>query len=1065
VTPRGMVDWGRSRTNAIGRRIGSRRALLMIGFGGIALAGAACSDGGGPPPTQSSCAPSTGRVTIPAAGTQLSNGTAVGNGTAATTLAVGSSHCASVIGEEVAFTATLTWPAGATTPTSPPGYISIGTSDGQNQTAFDGCDKLALAPADGSTTATVTCPHTFTSISSQTVVAASYNGDTTFAPSGGGYVQTVNGAPTTTTLSSSSPNPSVSGQEVTFTAAVSASALGTPTGTVVFSDNGSPITCTGGTQTLSNGGATCTTAALTAGVHAVTATYQGDLSHAASTTATGLSQTVNKATTTTAVSTSVNPSVVGQSVTFTATVAASSPGSGTPTGDVQFSLNGTNLGSPAALSAGTATSPSASSLAVGPSSITASYQGDTNFVGSTPVSALTQTVTKAPTSTSVSASPITSVFGQPVTFTATVTFNAPGAGAPTGTVSFADNGTPIGCTGGMPTLDNGGGATCTTSALPVGDAQVVATYQGDASFAASPSSPLSQPVSKAATTTALSPSSVNPTVAGQDVTFTASVSVTAPGAGVPTGAVAFFDEGAPLGTAQLASQAGSGQATLTTSGVSVGARSVTATYQADDDFDTSTSSPVTQQVNKASTSTALASSANPSVFGQPVTITARVSASPPGSGTPTGSVQFVVDGTDSGIPVALSAGNATTPPLRSLSVGTHTITATYQGDGSFLVSTTGTGLSQAVQAAATTTTVSSSSNPSVFGQPLSFTATVASIAPGAGAPGGTVTFVIDGAAQPAVGLSGGRATLPSSALAIGTHTVTATYASSDGNFAGSPGTLDGRQVVNRASSTTALASSANPSTFGRAVTFTAAVTAKAPGVGTPTGAVDFSDNGRPLGAGVIGQGGRATVTTASLIGGGHTISATYRGDTHLLASAVSLGQSVGCTVITGTHNGAVTVTQATCLQGATLNAGVTVSAGGSLLIDHSRVTGPIVSDRAAAVRICASSTDGIVSLTRTSGFVLLGDGADNDDVGVAPCGGNAIRGVVNVASTSGSVELGGNTVTGTISLSGSTGSAAEVEGNRLTGALFCTGNSPAPNDGGETNLAVARLGQCGSPDF
>jgi hypothetical protein len=249
------------------------------------------------------------------------------------------------------------------------------------------------------------------------------------------------------------------------------------------------------------------------------------------------------------------------------------------------------------------------------------------------------------------------------------------------------------------------------------------------------------------------------------------------------------------------------------------------------------------------------------------------------------------------------------------------------------------------------------------------------------------------------------------------------------------------------------------------VTFTAAVTVNAPGTGIPGRALDFTDNGRPLGSVVIGQGGRATITTPALVGGDHTISATFPGDVHLVASSGAVRQTVGCTVISGIRNSAVTVSQATCLQGATLNAGVTISPGGSLLVDHSQLSGPIVSDRAAAVRICASSVTGSVSLTRTSGFVLLGDGADNDDVGVAPCGGNTIRGVVNVVSSSGPVELGGNTVTGTVNLNGNTGSATELEGNHVSGTLACTGNAPAPNDDGEPNPAGARVGQCGAPGF
>src|SRR5207245_2215702 len=152
-----------------------------------------------------------------------------------------------------------------------------------------------------------------------------------------------------------------------------------------------------------------------------------------------LTQTVNKANTTTALTSSVNPSVFGQSVTFTATVTANSPGAGTPTGTVTFKAGATTVGT-GPLSGGVATF-SSSTLAVGGHSITADYNGDSSFNISS--GALTQTVNKANTTTALTSSVNPSVFGQSVTFTATVTANSPGAGTPTGTVTFRDGATPL----------------------------------------------------------------------------------------------------------------------------------------------------------------------------------------------------------------------------------------------------------------------------------------------------------------------------------------------------------------------------------------------------------------------------------------------------------------------------------------------------------------------------------------------------------------------------------------------------------------------------------------------
>jgi hypothetical protein len=240
----------------------------------------------------------------------------------------------------------------------------------------------------------------------------------------------------------------------------------------------------------------------------------------------------------------------------------------------------------------------------------------------------------------------------------------------------------------------------------------------------------------------------------------------------------------------------------------------------------------------------------------------------------------------------------------------------------------------------------------------------------------------------------------------------------------------------------------------------------APGAGTPTGSIDFSDtNGAPLGTATMGLGNAATLTTSSLTSGSHTITAVYRGDQQFMPSTGHMAQAVTCTVISGARQGNLTVTGSTCLQGATVNGTVTVAAGGSLAADHSVLNGGLVSNGASAVRMCTSTVNGGVSLTKTTGFVLIGDGADSDDGGAASCGGNTINGAVSIVNSSGPVELGGNIVSLGITVTGSTGSAAELEQNHLTGTLACTGNVPPPTDDGHHNIGGTRTGQCGAPGF
>ena len=146
--------------------------------------------------------------------------------------------------------------------------------------------------------------------------------------------------------------------------------------------------------------------------------------------------------------------------------------------------------------------------------------------------------------------------------------------------------------------------------------------------------------------------------------------------------------------------------------------------------------------------------------------------------------------------------------------------------------------------AGTTTTVTSSSNPSVFGQSVTFTATVSSSLTGMT---GTVTFQ-DGAISIGTGtVGGGKATLAASFTLVGTHTITAFY-SGDSNFLSSDNTtVPFQQTVNQASTTTTVTSSVNPSVFGQSVTFTATVSSTT----RMTGTVTFLDGSVTLGTGAL----------------------------------------------------------------------------------------------------------------------------------------------------------------------------------------------------------------------
>ncbi|PYU78148.1 MAG: hypothetical protein DMG51_19250 [Acidobacteria bacterium] len=362
---------------------------------------------------------------------------------------------------------------------------------------------------------------------------------------------------------------------------------------------------------------------------------------------------------------SLNPSALGQAVTFTAMVKPAA-GSGTPTGTVTFNDGATVLG-PGTLSGGTATL-TTSGLGAGVHSITAVYGGDANFANSTsPV--LMQTVNKATSSTSVVSSNSASNRGAAVTFTATVT--SPVTGTLTGTVTFQDGAAALG-TGTL----SGGTATFTTSGLGTGAHSITAIYGGDANFAGSTSPLLTQTIGKAASSTAVV-SSNNPSIIGTAVTLTATV--TSPVTGTLTGTVTFQDGTAALGTGTLSG----GAATFTTSGLTGGTHSITAIYSGDASFAGGTSPALTQTVNKVGDATSVASSNNPSIFGSAVTFTATVASS--ATSIPTGTVTFQ-DGAATLGPGTLSGGTATLTSS-GLGAGVHSITAVYGGDANFANST------------------------------------------------------------------------------------------------------------------------------------------------------------------------------------------------------------------------------------------------------------------------------------------------------------------------------------------------------------------------------------------
>ena len=230
-------------------------------------------------------------------------------------------------------------------------------------------------------------------------------------------------------------------------------------------------------------------------------------------------------------------------------------------------------------------------------SITASYSGDTTYApsnnSSSPVSEIVSQVGTSATSMTVTASPTSSVSGQPVTFTATVT-GTTGSGTPTGTITFTNGSTTLG-TGSLNSSGVATFSTSSTSTLPVGNETITATYNGDATYA-SKSQTVTETVDQVGTSVTSTAVTALPTttLSGQSVTFTATVTSTT-GSATPTGSVTFTNGSTTLGTETLTS----GVATFSTSTLPVGSDTITASYSGDTTYAPSTNT-ATETVNQAS---------------------------------------------------------------------------------------------------------------------------------------------------------------------------------------------------------------------------------------------------------------------------------------------------------------------------------------------------------------------------------------------------------------------------------------------------------------------------------
>ena len=373
---------------------------------------------------------------------------------------------------------------------------------------------------------------------------------------------------------------------------------------------------------------------------------------------------------------------------------------------------------------------------------------------------------------------------------------------------------------------------------------------------------------------------VNPSVYGQNTTFSATVAAVSPATDTPTGSVAFYDNGTSLGSVVLD---GNGYATIDISSLSVGNHAIEGDYAGDSNFGPASSS-LTQTVSHGTTSTTVSLSPNPSLIGQDVTIGVTVVAESPAAGIPTGTVTFHDNGASLGTATLDTNGYASFD-VTSLPVGTDAITATYAGDSNF----NGSSGSADQTVTNTTTTITSDLNWTVYGQAMTFTATVAPVSPDTGTPSGTVTFTLAGQSQTVPLDSNGQATFSPGPVDIGTYAINATY-SGDSDFFGSSDSVS--QTVYPADTRTSLFSLPNPSIYGQAVTVTATVIALADRAGVPLGTLTFTFGSQTQTVALDDNGQAIFHPSVLLAVGTYTVTATYNGSGNLNTSSASTDLTV-----------------------------------------------------------------------------------------------------------------------------------------------------------------------------
>ncbi len=712
---------------------------------GTSVVLSAAVSGGGTPLTSGSVQFLNGSVSL---GSAAVNGSGVAAFTV-TTLPVGTNTMTA------SFLATGNYAASAspsTTVTITQAGPSLGTPSLSPANAVFGTPITITQTVPAGVTGTIIFYNGATTIGTATVTGGIATLTTSALPAGAnaitaGFAGNTNfGAATSTaasiTISQAIPTlgvPTVSPSNASYGTAVTLTQTVSPgaTGTVTFS-NGTVL----GAAPIVNGIATLTTSSLPGGANSITGSYSGNTNYtAANSTPAGI--TINPATPTLS-SPSASPAnaSIGTPVTLTQAVPTGA------TGGITFSSGTTVLGT-AAISNGVA-SLTTSSLPVGINTVIGSYPGNANYTAGTS-SATTVTITASSATLSApTASPTNAPYGTAVALTQTVP-----AGA-TGTVIFLSGGTAI----GTAAIANGV-ATLTITNLPAGTNIVTGAYNGSANYAAATSAPTSVTITQATPT--LGTPGFSPVNAsyGTPITLTQTVPVSV------SGTITFYNGSVAIGTATILN----GVATLTTSSLPGGTKSLSASFGGNSNYSAATSSPVSISISPATlTLTSPSASPTSAPFGSAVTFTQTV---PTGA---TGTVTFYSGSTALG--TASIVNSVATFTTTALPAGSNMVTGSFGGNGNYTAGTSPATTVTIAPSIPTLSAPSSSPTSATYGASVILTQTVP-----LGATG-TVTFLNGATVLGSATIVNGVATLTTTALPVGSNSVTGSY-SGGGNYTAS----------------------------------------------------------------------------------------------------------------------------------------------------------------------------------------------------------------------------------------------------------------------------------------